>query len=98
MTNPHFALRIEPRHGGRIVSLVTFSGELTVAAQPDDLDRSRVPDRFGLLSLQLWQDSYWHNDLCHREWPVTNTEVLPNRIAITLRGRSRLWPGVDVTR
>jgi hypothetical protein len=59
---------------------------------------SRVQEPFGLLSVQLWQDSYWHNDLCHREWPVTNTNAQPDRFEITLTGDSVLWPGVTVDR
>src|SRR5262245_35746685 len=58
LTNPHLTLRLEPRHGGRIVSLTTPRGDLTTAPSASDLARRRVPERFGLLSLQLWQDSY----------------------------------------
>jgi Beta-galactosidase trimerisation domain len=98
LVNPHFALTLEPRHGGRIVSLTTAGGELTTRPSSDDLGRSRVPYRFGLLSLQLWQDSYWHNDLCHREWPITRATVIPDRIQIALRGESIRWPRVSVVR
>ncbi len=99
ITNPFFSLALEPRHGGRIISLETASGsELTVGATPAQLNRTRVPERFGLLSLQLWQESYWHNDINHLEWPITNTSVTPARVVVSLAGQSVVWPGVSVER
>src|SRR5262245_40292625 len=98
ISNAFFATHVEPLHGGRLVSLATSRGELTSAADPGDLALPRVPYRFGLLSVQLWQDSYWHNDLCHRPWPIASANVQAGKVAIELRGESLLWPGVSVTR
>jgi hypothetical protein len=99
ITNPFFSLTLEPRHGGRIISLETATGsELTVGATPADLSRARVSERFGLLAVQLWQDSYWHNDINHLEWPIVGTSVTPASVVVSLAGRSVVWPRVTVER
>ena len=73
ITNSFFSLKLEPRQGGRIVSLKPVAGsELTHSVDDEELNRSRAAEHFGLLSVQLWQDSYWHNDICHKEWPITD--------------------------
>jgi hypothetical protein len=91
-------VRLETRHGGRIVSLKGGGGELTRSADAASLAGKRVPYKFGLLSLQLWQDSYWHNDLCHLDWPITGTTSATGRVEVKLKGQSVLWSGVNVTR
>ena len=91
-------VRLETRHGGRIVSLTGVGGELTRGPDAVSLAGKRVPYKFGLLSVQLWQDSYWHNDLCHLDWPITGTTLAAGRVEITLKGQSVLWSGVNVTR
>jgi hypothetical protein len=91
-------VRLETRHGGRIISLKGVGGELTRAADAVSLASKRVPYKFGLLSLQLWQDSYWHNDLCHLDWPIAGTTLATGRVEVTLKGQSVLWSGVNVTR
>ena len=98
LSNLFIKLQLETRHGGRIVSLRGSNGELTRSADPASLTLKRVPYKFGLLSLQLWQDSYWHNDLCHIDWPISGSVVGPTHIDITLTGQSLLWAGVSVTR
>ena len=98
LANPSFELILEPRHGGRIASLVMDGFQFTKNISQGDLDRARVPYHFGLLSLQLWQDSYWHNDLNHRDWTIDSQDVKPGKISITLSGDSVRWPGVKVQR
>jgi hypothetical protein len=98
LSNPFLSARVETRHGGRIVSLQGAGGELTRPADPTSLAGKRVPYKFGLLSLQLWQDSYWHNDLCHSDWPVTGTTISGTRVEATLTGKSKLWAGLGATR
>jgi hypothetical protein len=98
LSNSFLSARLEPRHGGRLVSLIGPAGELTRAADAASLAGTRVPYKFGLLSLQLWQDSYWHNDLCHLTWPIANTVAGANAVDVTLSGTSMLWQGVTVAR
>jgi hypothetical protein len=98
ITNPFFSIALEPAHGGRIVSLEVPSGNLTTGAVSADLGRARVPERFGLLSVQLWQESYWHGDLCHAEWPIVSTSATPTQVIVSLSRQSALWPGVSVER
>lgn len=98
LSNSFLQVRLEARHGGRIVSLKGPGGELTRTADAASLASKRVPYKFGLLSLQLWQDSYWHNDLCHLDWPITGTTSNTGSVDITLQGQSVLWSGVNVTR
>src|SRR5215471_4258484 len=98
VTTPYFSLTLEPLHGGRIVSLSTSSGELTTGAAPEDLARARVPYKFGLLAVQLWQDSYWHNDLNHLPWTLAAPTVTPTRVEVAVQGQSLLWEGVHVER
>jgi hypothetical protein len=98
LSNPFMKVRVETRHGGRIVSLKGVGGEVTRSADAASLALKRVPYKFGLLSLQLWQDSYWHNDLCHLEWPVTGATRVSGRVDVTLQGQSVLWSGVNVIR
>jgi hypothetical protein len=98
VTNPYFSLMLEPLHGGRIVSLQLPAGELTTRAAAADLLRPQVPYKFGLLAVQLWQDSCWHNDLCHRAWSLGNLTITPTQVAVTVKGDSVLWAGVGVSR
>jgi hypothetical protein len=98
LSNGFMAVQVETRHGGRIISLKGAGGELTRPADSASLTLKRVPYKFGLLALQLWQDSYWHNDLCHLEWPLANVSAVTGRVEVTLQGQSVLWPGVNVRR
>src|SRR5262249_46180423 len=98
LSNPFMKVQLETRHGGRIVSLKGVGGELTRSADAASLALKRVPYKFGLLSLQLWQDSYWHNDLCHLEWPVTGSSTAAGLVGVTLPGQSVLWAGGNVMR
>ena len=98
LSNPFFELMLEPRHGGRIVSLAVDGFQFTKGIAQGDLDRVRVPYHFGLLSLQLWQDSYWHNDLNHRDWRIDSQNIKPDKVVIALKGDSARWPGVNVLR
>jgi hypothetical protein len=98
LQNPFMTIQLESKHGGRIVSLHGPGGELTRAADSASLQLARVPYKFGLLSVQLWQDSYWHNDLCHVDWPITGTANGTGFVDVTLSGASVLWSGVAVNR
>lgn len=98
LRNQYFSVKLEPSHGGRIVSLTNRLVDLTVPASAEDLARPRVPYHFGLLSVQLWQDSYWHNDLCHRPWALRKAVGTPSQVSVSLEGTSSLWRGVSVRR